>query len=413
MSELEAEGFKRKLEQMEEKMRLLQDTHLEERNELVYKITELEAGIEADEEDGGSLAKRVSQLECLLKEKIEVKSQGERSRAENTAQSRHVSGDSFALNTKMEEDTEHRAREQTITLTFGDTDTHPSSLERFISHYELVDEINRERGVRVWSKASYRALMLRMALRGAAADYLEQESKLLSSWVKDDNMIIERLRARYIKNSAVELHIIAFETALQGEGEPLAEYMVRLQKLAHNAYTAYPEWINQNRIVWQFLNGARDRDVREAIIKEGWMLDNKTAKGYEDVLKIAEQVVNTKKATRATGKGSIANGGGVNAVSYSTISSRPGGILNSVSSSSVSSGSSGQSRKRSYPFPRGNKAPLGGGSRNRGGGRSTGTGNFFCYCCKTTDHAGGWKCCPKFRTEYPNWKQGDPLPNFQ
>lgn len=396
----ELEGYKRKLEQMEEKMRILQDTHVEEKGELHDKITQLESGTGGDGEDEMNLAKRVSQLECLLSTRAETKSHGEGPESARTADSRHVSGNSAHPHIKLEEEAEYKAREQTITLTFGDTDTNPSSLERFISHYELVDEINRERGIRVWLKASYRALMLRMALRGAAADYLEQESKLQSSWVKDDSLIIERLRARYIKNSAVELHIIAFETALQGEGEPLAEYMVRLQRLAHNAYTEYPEWINQNRIVWQFLNGARDRDVREALIKEGWMVDNKTAKGYEEVLKIAEQVVNTKKAARATGRGNAPSGGG---------------SLNSVSStsSSMSSGSSGLGKKRSYPFPRGNKTPYGGGNRNGSGGRSGGMGNFFCYCCKTTDHAGGWKRCPKFRAEFPNWKHGDPLPNFQ
>ena len=39
-------------------------------------------------------------------------------------------------------------RELGLTMTFGELDTDPSSLERFLTHYELVDNINQERGLR-------------------------------------------------------------------------------------------------------------------------------------------------------------------------------------------------------------------------------------------------------------------------
>ena len=81
-----------------------------------------------------------------------------------------------------------------------------------------------------------------MALRGPLAEFIEQEANMQSlKWVKDDEGILGKLRDRYIKNTAVELHIITFESASQKEGEPLAEYMTRLQKLIGDVYPEYPE----------------------------------------------------------------------------------------------------------------------------------------------------------------------------
>ena len=55
-------------------------------------------------------------------------------------------------------------KEKSIDLAFGD-DTSPHILEKFLAHYSLVDRINKARGVRVWKKPEYRALMLRSAVR--------------------------------------------------------------------------------------------------------------------------------------------------------------------------------------------------------------------------------------------------------
>ena len=337
-------------------------------------------------EDGG-LAERLAKLELWVETKT---AEASKTPAGTTMSNRHVSGESTGRDEMADSGDATKGREQQVTLTFGDDDTLPGSLERFISHYELVREINLERGVRVWNKPSYRALMLRMALRGPAADYLEQEARMLSLWVKDDVQILEKLRARYVKNAAVELHIIAFETASQKEGEPLGEYMVRLQKLIENAYTEHPAFIKQGRVVWQFLNGARDRDVREALIKDGWMKDSKNTKSYEEILKTAEAVVNTKKAARATGKvtGATTTAGSVSSTQF-------------------------QSEARSYQANQGRGGMKRLTSRGKRGGSSNNTqGNWFCFFCKTTEHSGGWKLCPKFKKDYPNWKLGDPNPVF-
>ena len=56
-------------------------------------------------------------------------------------------------------------KEKSIDLVFGE-DTSPHLLKKFMSHYRLADRINRERGVRVWQRSDYWALMLCSALRG-------------------------------------------------------------------------------------------------------------------------------------------------------------------------------------------------------------------------------------------------------
>jgi hypothetical protein len=262
-------------------------------------------------------------------------------------------------------------KEKSIDLTFGD-DTSPHLLEKFLAHYSLVDRINKARGVRVWKKAEYRALMLRSALRGTASEYVENaEQIMLSSWVSDDQGILKQLKQRYITNAAIELRIIQFETASQAEGEPLGEYLTRLQKLMEKAYSSHPQYIKQVRVVWQFLNGLRDKDVREALIKEKWMADGQEAKSYDEILKIAETVVNTKVAGRATGKITTGNLG-------VTRESR--------------GGQKSPTNKSRYSAP--SRAPYPG----------VGRGNWECWFCKKKDHDGGWAKCPVRIEKDPQWK---------
>ena len=127
------------------------------------------------------------------------------------ANSRYVSDESV---TTMEETEPEMTmvnvggREQAITLTFGDIDTKPTTLERFISQYKVLNEINTERQVKVWKKPFHRALTLRMALRGPPDEFIEQEPNMQREWVKDDKGILGKLSDRYVKNTTVELHII-------------------------------------------------------------------------------------------------------------------------------------------------------------------------------------------------------------
>ena len=243
----------------------------------------------------------------------------------------------------------------------------------------MVNEINTERQVKVWKKPSYRALTLRIALRGPPAEFIEQEANMQREWVKDDEGILGKLQDRYIKNTAVELHIIAFESASKKEGEPLAEYMTGLQKLIGDAYPEYPEWVRKLRTVWQFLNGARDKDVTEELITKGWMKDGKDSKEYDEILKLAEGVINKKKVTKATGKIGFENH--VNAVV-------------------------GKSRNTTSGYVRNKRTNTNAGHSNPIGA------NWNCFCCKTDEHLGGWRNCPQLGRPYPGWKQGTGLRFF-
>ena len=367
------EELARQLKQIEAQMKLLREAHDEERNELENTISKLEANVKEENDIESRLARLELSLNQALKNKVLL----------GGTNSRYVSGESLTTMEAAESEmtmVNVGAREQPITVTFGDIDTKPTTLERFISHYKVVNKINTERQVKVWKKPSYRTITLRMALRGPPAEYIEQEANMQQEWVKDDADILGKLRDRYIKNTAVELHIIAFESTSQKEGEPLAEYITRLQKLIGDAYPEYPEWMRKSRTVWQFLNGARDKDVSEELITKGWMKDGKDSKEYDEILKINEGVINKKKVTKATGKVGCENQ--VNTVVGKSRNTTPGYVRNKRTNTKAV-----------------HSSPIG--------------ANWNCFCCKTDEHPGGWRSCPLLGKLYPDWKQGDRPPVFQ
>ena len=156
---------------METHMKMLQQSHDEERSEVNNTISTLEDNVK----EQSDVESRLARLELSLSQSLE--NQG----LLRGTSSRYVSGKSI---TSME-GAEHEmamvnvgGREQQITVTFGDIDTKPTTLERFISHYKVVNEINTEHQVKVWKKPSYRVLTLRMALRGPPAEYIEQEANM-------------------------------------------------------------------------------------------------------------------------------------------------------------------------------------------------------------------------------------------
>ena len=197
------EELARQFKQMEDLMNLLREAYDEERNELKNTISKLEANVKEE----GDVQSRLARLESSLSQALENKG------LLRGTNSRYVSGESVTTMETAEPEmtmVNVGGREQAITLTFWDIDTKPTTLERFIAHYKVVNEINTERQVKVWKKPSYRALTLRMALRGPPAEFIEQEANMQQEWVKDDAGILGKLRERYIKSTAVELHIIAF-----------------------------------------------------------------------------------------------------------------------------------------------------------------------------------------------------------
>ena len=161
---------------------------------------------------------------------------------------------------------------------------------------------------------------------------------------------------------------------------------MRLQGLVENAYGTQPCNVKQLKVIWQFLNGLKDKDVRESLIKEKWMIDGANSKPYEEILKIAETAVNTKKAARATGKGGYLQNANV-----SVVSSNRRGLQ----------GRQGEKTKDNPRF------------RNQGEGGQTAGGNWECYYCKTNNHGGGWFRCPTRRKDNPKWRPGDKEPGFR
>ena len=201
-----------------------------------------------------------------------------------------------------------RPQQVPLTLTFGD-DTSPASFRAFHAHYyTLVKEANVMRGVSVWSKPDYCAVMLRLELRGATASYVEQQVQLYADLGKNDTTILDRLSSRFITADAIEIRILRFEEAAQLPGEGLSDFMTRLQQLAGQAFAKEPADVVRKRVVWRFLDGIRDKEIRSQIIKEKWMENDETAKSFAAVMKIAESAQFNKSATSATGQQRVHQG---------------------------------------------------------------------------------------------------------
>ena len=201
---------------------------------------------------------------------------------------------------RLEETLVATPREKQLTKTFG-VDTSPEALLEFLDHYKLCIEMNQQRKVPGWGDPRYRAKELRYQLQGEAAVFIRQEEAMHEKWVDDDDKIIEKLKERWLNRDCIELDIIDFEEARQNDGESLAQFMQRLKGLGHRAFSEFDTNGMQQRIIWRFLDGVKDKDVRSSIIRERWMKDRRHPKSYAEVLKIAETAHLNKMAANATG----------------------------------------------------------------------------------------------------------------
>ena len=265
-------------------------------------------------------------------------------------------------------------REKQLTKHFG-TDTSSAALLEFLDHYKLCVEMNQQRKVPGWGDAKYRARELRFQLQGEAGVYVRQEEAMQEDWVFDDERIIEKLKERWLNRDCIELDIINFEEARQTDNESLGQFMDRLKGLGHRAFSEFDSKGMQQRIIWRFLDGVRDKDIRSSIIKERWMADRKTPKPYSEVLKIAETAHLNKVAASATGMGQPSK-------KIAVMSNRDG-----LSKDSTPRGS------------RGGKVVRG---TSRGSVQAAGT-QFACFYCNET-HPGGWRSCEERKRKNPNWK---------
>ena len=180
-------------------------------------------------------------------------------------------------------------------------DVSPAAWRSFKDHFTLVRKANIARGVAVWQEKTYRSVELRLCLTWAPAEYIREEEAQDSKWVQDDEEILKRLEQRYVTTEAIEVRIIRFEEAKQGEEETLVDFLTLLQRLSGDAFASESTDIRRKRVVWRFLDGLIDRDVRERLIRECWMKDEANAKEYDDILKIAETARTSKEAAALTG----------------------------------------------------------------------------------------------------------------
>ena len=291
----------------------------------------------------------------------------------------------------------HGARAVALNRTFGSEVT-PSAWRDFKDHYSLVKEANIARGVQLWQDSVYRSIELRLCLVGAPADYIREEVAQSSSWVKDDVAIIQRLESRYVNTEAIEVRIIRFEEATQGEDESLADFMTRLQRLAGDAFSSESADIKRKRVVWRFLDGLRDKDIRERLIRESWMKDDSNAKDYDDILKIAETARTAKHAATLTGS----RHHNIGELCAAAVQQEAGAA---AAAQPIGRGQRWPSQltpppvqSRPPPAARSGQPPGRPGAARGRGDRPIGR----CYYCDIP-HQGGWVQCRRRLRENPAW----------
>ena len=85
-----------------------------------------------------------------------------------------------------------RAPEEKINLSFGgEQNSSAQQLRQFIEHYKLVKMVNMRNTLANWDDPGYRAAKLRIALLGAPADYVGEESSMFRAQTNDDEQILK------------------------------------------------------------------------------------------------------------------------------------------------------------------------------------------------------------------------------
>ena len=287
-------------------------------------------------------------------------------------------------------------KEKSLSLTFGDSGCSPNSLRLFLDHFNIAKKQNMMKEVGGWNDAEFRANELRFQLRGEAALWISQENAMLRPWTRDDEELIAKLKDRFMGTQSIELNIIAFEELSQNDNESLAQYMTKCQHKGYDAFGGLNEPLGtQQRIVWKFLSGIRDADVRNAVIKEKWMKSATEAKQFEEVLMIAETARLNKTATAATGTGGVK----ANIAAVSKVKERRSGQYTSRTPHTSSDSNKSYSSSRS--------------SGSTASGNSKIGINFKCHYCETFNHYGGWKMCKERELKDPDWTPGKPKKGFQ
>lgn len=268
------------------------------------------------------------------------------------------------------------SREERMDEFFGWEGDHTAkSLRRFIEHYKVVRSINKSAGISGWNRSEYRANKLRLALRDAAADFVNFESSMEREWTKDDNLLIEKLMDRYMNVQAIELNILSFEQSKQEGGEEIKDFMTRLQRRVVDAYDGDTQRELDRKVAWKFVIGVRNENVRKQLIDEGWMQNRRESKPLDELLKIAETSKRKEDAVKA-------------------MSSSSGKVSMVEELDSISAIRSKKSSNESANSSKSNQSSS-----------SSGMALEFiqCWYCKK-EHRGGWFYCSQRKKEAPKWR---------
>ena len=290
-------------------------------------------------------------------------------------------------------------REERLEIQFGlDGDCSAVALRRFIDRFKVIKAINMKNQLVGWDSAIYRADKLKLGLTNEPFDYVSFENAMAQEWTKDDNLILEKLKDKYMNTQAIEMNILTFEKATQEQKEDLGEFIMRLRRSVREAYDGEHQEELDKRVAWKFVSGVSDKQITRKLMESGWMKDRHSAKPLEELLKIAEVARQTDEAIEVIGKEkhvphvsafqSLPEEHEVENISAFV---RPhqnknnldrGKTSSGESKSSYSSGNSASSSGSNLPIPM-----------------------KECWYCKKK-HRGGWFLCTKRKNEDPSWKPG-------
>ena len=197
---------------------------------------------------------------------------------------------------------DRHGKEEQLEIQFGqDGDYSAISLRRFIARYKAIKKINMATKLTGWDKPEYRADKIKLAFQEDVFDYVNFESSMSQPWTKDDELIINKLKDRYMSIQAVELSILQFEQRSQGANESLGDFLSQLRHLVGDAYDGDDQAELDRKVAWKFASGVYNDTVRIKLMETGWMLNRKEAKPLEDLLKIAQdsfELLNNVKPKR-------------------------------------------------------------------------------------------------------------------
>ena len=196
-------------------------------------------------------------------------------------------------------------REERLEIKFGlDGDCSAVSLRRFVDRYKVVKAINMKNQLVGWDSPVYRADKLKLGLVNDPFDYVSFENAMAQKWTEDDDLIIEKLKDKFMNTQAIEMNILMFEKSMQEQKEDLSEYLMRLRRTVKDAYDSENQSELDKRVAWKFVSGVSDKNITKKLMENGWMEDRQTAKPLEELLKIAEVTRRTDEAINVIEKSS-------------------------------------------------------------------------------------------------------------